>query len=267
MIILELLIVGTLIGSFSALLGLGGGILMVPALTLIFHLPIRTAVGTSLVGIIAASAGSAFMEKKDREGDFRLALRLEVATTAGAVLGSVLAGYVSEKMIEITFAFVALFTAIYMIYKSSRPKHLSIPDDTGDQNAVESLFYQNYQPRHWLAGLSMASVTGAISGLLGVSGGFIKVPVMYSIMEVPLGIATTTSSIMVGITAAASVFIYYMRGDIHPLVAIPISIGVFSGALVGNFLLPHARVTWLRAGLVGLLMLMCGQMIMKAAGA
>lgn len=266
MIFLDLLVVGMVTGTLSALLGLGGGILLVPALTLIFHLPIRIAVGTSLVGIIATSAGVAVMEQKGGRGDIRLALRLEVATIAGAVLGSLLAGFVSEKLIGVVFAFVAFSTAAYMIYKSRHSKHLGIPNNAGEQTDSEILFSQEYQPKHWLAGLSMAGVAGALSGLLGVSGGFIKVPVMYSIMKVPLGIATITSSIMVGITAAASFFIYYLRGDIHPFVAIPVALGVFTGALLGRSLVPYAKVTWLRAGLVGLLVLLCGQMLIKAIG-
>lgn len=264
MIISELFVVGILTGTLSALLGLGGGILLVPALTLLFHLPIRTAIGASLVGIIATSMGVAVTEKRLQSGDVRLALRLEVATTAGALIGSVMAGLVNEKLIALIFALVALFTAVYMLYKNRYVRHLDGPD-SGDKN--ESLFRQDYRPKHWLAGLSMAGVAGALSGLLGVSGGFIKVPLMYSVMDVPLGIATTTSSIMVGITAAASVFVYYARGDIHPIVTIPVALGVFSGALFGNFLLPHARVAWLRAGLVGLLVLLSTQMLFKAIGA
>ena len=109
--------------------------------------------------------------------------------------------------------------------------------------------------------MSVASIAGALSGLLGISGGFIKVPLMYSIMEVPLGVATATSSFMVGITAAASVFIYYGRGDIHPLIAVPVALGVFLGAMLGVFLLPRIRAAWIRYGLVILLVIMGSQML------
>lgn len=266
MALLNLFMVGMIAGTLSALMGLGGGILLVPALTLLFHLPIRIAIGASLVGIIATSMGVALAEKEPQRGDVRLALRLEVATTAGALVGSIVAGMVNEKLIELIFAVVAAFTAIYMIFKSRHTKNPEDMHSASIQTDSEPLFSRDYQPHHWLAGLGMASVAGTLSGLLGVSGGFIKVPLMYSIMEVPLGIATTTSSIMVGITAAASVFIYYARGDIHPIVAIPVAFGVFSGALIGNSLLPHARVAWLRAGLVGLLVLLTAQMFLKALG-
>ena len=106
-------------------------------------------------------------------------------------------------------------------------------------------------------------MAGMISGLLGVGGGFIKVPVMYGVMEVPLGIATATSNFMVGITAAASVFVYYGRGDIHPLVVVPTALGVFIGAMLGVYVLSRLRVTWLRTALIGLLVLMGGQMLIQ----
>ena len=269
LIILGLLATGIFVGALSNLLGIGGGILLVPALTLLFHLPIRTAVGASLVGIIAASAGVAVTEKKERKGDMRLALRLEIATTAGAIMGSVIAGMVNEKLIEIAFAFVALFTAVYMIYKIRHSNYPDVPNIAGKQedDKGEIYLHPGYHPRQWFAGLGMAGVAGSLSGLLGVSGGFIKVPILYSIMDVPFGIATTTSSIMVGITAAASVFIYYARGDIHPLVAIPIALGVFVGALLGNILIPYVRIAWLRSGLIGLLVFQSAQMLIKAFGA
>ena len=125
----------------------------------------------------------------------------------------------------------------------------------------ERLFSRDYRPRHWPAGLSVASLAGMVSGLLGVGGGFIKVPVIYAVMDVPLGVATATSNFMVGITAAASVFVYYGRGDIHPLVVIPTALGVFLGAMLGVFTLSRLRVAWVRTALVGLLLLMGVQML------
>ncbi len=260
MLVPGLVVIGILVGTISALLGLGGGILLVPALTTLFHLPIRTAVGTSLVGIIATSAGVAVAAPRNRSGDTGLAFRLEVATTAGAIVGSILAGIVSERLIETLFAVVALFTAVYIPLKARHKNNLN----TGK---TEDLFTANYHATHWPIGLSMTVIAGAFSGLLGVSGGFIKVPVMYSIMEVPLGIATATSSIMVGITAAASVFIYYIRGDIHPFVTVPIALGIFIGAMLGVNLLPHVKATLLRTAMAGLLLLLSVQMLAKAMGA
>jgi uncharacterized membrane protein YfcA len=244
-------------GVFSAFLGLGGGIFLVPALTLIFRLPVRVAVGTSLVGIIATSAGVAAVAPKGRGADVSLALRLEVATTAGAIAGSLLAGTISTRLVLIAFGVIVYMTASYILYKAKR----KLQPGVGKSGLSEDLFRKDYRPRNWKAGLSVASIAGALSGLLGISGGFIKVPLMYSIMDVPLGIATATSSFMVGITAAASVFIYYGRGDIHPLIAVPVALGLFLGAMLGVFLLPRIRVVWLRYGLVVLLVVMGSQML------
>ena len=246
---------GLATGIFSALLGLGGGIFLVPALTLIFHFPIRVAIGTSLVGILATSAGVAAVMPHGRGADVGVALRLEIATTAGAILGSWLAGFVSTNLLNILFACVVFLTAGYVFYKARHKVNPSI---------TERLFIKEYQPKHWPAGLSFASIAGMLAGMLGISGGFIKVPILYSLMEVPLGIATATSSFMVGITAAASVFIYYGRGDIHPIIVIPTAVGIFVGAMIGIYLLPKLRVNIIRFLLIGLLIAMGVQMLLNA---
>lgn len=255
MIQLALFITGTVAGVLGALLGLGGGIFLVPTLTVLFHLPIRTAVGASLLGVIATSAGVAAMARKGRGADVRLALRLEAASAAGAIAGGWLAGMVSTQALSLLFAAVATLSAAYLVYKGRR---------RADGPSSEHLFSRSYQPRRWPAGLSVASVAGAVSGLLGVGGGFIKVPAMYAVMGVPLGVATATSNFMVGITAAASVFIYYGRGDIHPEVVVPTALGVFLGAMLGVYVLIRLRVAWVRTALVGLLFLLSIQMVIHA---
>lgn len=254
MIYLALLATGLVAGVLGALLGLGGGILLVPALTLLFHLPIRVAVGTSLMGVIATSAGVAAVATRGRGADVGLALRLEAATAAGAIAGGVLAGRISDQLLSVLFAGVVFFTAAYVLYKARRQ---------GARVAPERLFRQDYHPHHWPVGLGVASLAGMISGLLGVGGGFIKVPVMYAVMDVPLGVATATSNFMVGITAAASVFTYYGRGDVHPLVVIPTALGVFVGAMAGVYVSSRLRLAWLRTALVGLLLLIGIQMLIQ----
>jgi uncharacterized membrane protein YfcA len=253
-IYLGLAATGLVAGILGALLGLGGGIFLVPALTLLFGLPMRLAVGTSLVGVIATSAGVAAVAERGRGADVGLALRLEVATVAGAIAGGWLAGRVSTQVLSILFAGIVFLTAAYILYKAWYQTNNRIP---------EHLYSQDYHPRHWPAGLSVASLAGMVSGLLGVGGGFIKVPVMYAVMDVPLGVATATSNFMVGITAAASVFVYYGRGDIHPLVVIPTALGVFAGAMLGVYALARLRVAWVRTVLVALLLLMGVQMLLQ----
>ena len=254
LIALALLATGVVAGILGALLGLGGGIFLVPALTLLFRLPIHAAVGTSLVGVIATSAGVAAIAPRGRGADVPLALRLEVLTAAGAIAGGLLAGVVSAQALSILFALIVFATAGYLLYKARR---------RADAKVSERLFFQGYHLRHWPAGMAVSSLAGTVSGLLGVGGGFIKVPVMYAIMGAPLGVATATSNFMVGITAAASVFVYYGRGDIHPLVTIPTALGVFAGAMLGVYILPRLRAAWIRLGLIGLLLVMGIQMLLR----
>jgi uncharacterized membrane protein YfcA len=251
---LALLLIGIFAGVLGAVMGLGGGIFLVPLLTLFFDLPIRIAVGTSLVGVIATSAGVAAFAPRGRGGDVGLALRLEVATTAGAIVGGLLAGEFNAGVLSLLFASVVFLTAGYTVYKGR---------SEAANPGRELLFRDDYRPRHWPAGLCGSGLAGMISGLLGVGGGFIKVPIMYAVMDVPLGVATATSNFMVGITAAASVFVYYGRGDIHPLVVVPTALGVFLGAMAGVYVLPRLRAAWLRAALVGLLAVMGVYMLIK----
>lgn len=254
---LELFVVGMTAGSLGALLGLGGGIFLVPALTLIFDLPVRTAVGVSLIGVIATSAGVASVSRPGRGADISLALRLEIATTSGALIGGFAAGLLPQRALALVFALVVLASAIYTLIKTRRkPGPATEPQ-------IESLFRTEYQPRRWGVGLSFSAVAGALSGLSGIGGGFIKVPVMYSIMDVPLGVATATSNFMVGITAAASATLYYARGDINPLVAVPTALGVFGGAVLGAQFASRMRADLLRKLLIVLLVLISIQMAWK----
>jgi len=245
---------GMIAGMFGAMLGLGGGIFLVPALTLLFGLPMRVAVGASLIGVIATSTAVASVSRPGRSADVNLALRLEIASTFGALLGSLLAGRMSSQMLALLFAALTLATAFYTYLKSRRR------GSAENAEAGEALFHTDYRPRHWPAGLGLMGLAGALSGLTGTGGGFIKVPVMYSLMDVPLGVATASSNFMVGITAAASALLYYNRGDIHPLVAAPTALGVFVGALAGVRLAARLRVEALRKMLVILLVLVALQM-------
>ncbi|NUP99626.1 MAG: sulfite exporter TauE/SafE family protein [Armatimonadetes bacterium] len=248
--VLGLLVCGLMAGLLGAMLGLGGGIFLVPALTLLFHLDLRVAAGTSLVCVIATSAGVAAIAGRGRGPDHTLALRLLVATIAGAIAGGLVAGSLDRRVLSLLFATVVFATAAYTV-KRSRSQA---------RGFAERLFHRDYVPTNWRAGLGLSALAGLISGLLGVGGGFLQVPMMYAVMGVPLGIATATSNYMIGITASASVFIYYGRGDIRPIVVVPAAVGVFAGAMVGAYLLPRLRAQWLRTVLVGLMIVMGLQM-------
>jgi uncharacterized membrane protein YfcA len=246
---LMLALVGMLAGAMGAIL--------VPALTLLFQLPIRAAVGASLIGVIATSAGVASVSRPGRGADIGLALRLELATATGALLASSAAGRLSQQALMLVFSGVVLVTAVYTYSKTRRKP------STATDNAVEALFHSDYQPRHWAGGLAFSGLAGILSGLTGVGGGFVKVPVMYSLMEVPLGVATASSNFMVGITAAASAMVYYSRGDVYPLVAVPTALGVFLGAVAGVRLVPRLPVDSLRKALIVVLVLVALQMAWK----
>lgn len=249
--LLGLFLAGSAAGTLGALLGLGGGIFLVPVLTLVFGLPVRVAVGASLVGVIATSAGVAVSAHEESGADVPLALRLEIATAAGAVLGGLLGAAVPPRVLSVLFAVVVFATATYTVIKA-RQRH----DD-------EAMYRRDYRPRRWGLGVAVASLAGAVSGLLGVGGGFIKVPTMYAVMGVPLGVATATSNFMVGITAAASVFVYLGRGDVRPLVTVPTAVGVFVGALLGTALQARLKVGLLRWALVVLMIGIGVQMLWR----
>jgi len=251
-LLLGLFVSGTAAGTLGALLGLGGGIFLVPVLTLVFGLPVRVAVGASLVGVIATSAGVAVASSEESGADVPLGLRLEIATAAGAVLGGLVGAFIPPRALSIVFALVVFGTAAYTLVKARQ----------GDGHD-EAMYRRDYVPRRWGLGVTVSSLAGAVSGLLGVGGGFIKVPAMYAVMGVPLGIATATSNFMVGITAAASVFVYLGRGDVRPLVTVPTAMGVFLGALLGSALQARMKVGALRVVLVALMLAIGVQMLWK----
>jgi uncharacterized membrane protein YfcA len=204
--------------------------------------------------VIATSAGVAAVARPGRGADVSLAVKLEAVSIAGAISGGVLAGRVGHATLSVLFAVVVFATAAYLLHKARAARRLQLAED---------LFRTDYTPRNWGWGFAGSGVAGVLSGLLGIGGGFIKVPLMYGVMEVPLGIATATSNFQVGITGAASVFVYYSRGDIRPLVVIPTALGVFVGALLGVQLLTRLRVSWLRLVLIGLLLLIGVRMLLS----
>jgi len=249
-LLVGLFVSGIAAGGLGALLGLGGGIFLVPLLTLAFGFPVRVAVGTSLVCVIATSAGVAALASEDAGADVPLALGLEIVTAAGAVLGGVVGAFVPARLLSLVFAAVVFGSAAYTLTKERRAHH-------------EAMYSTDYRPRRWALGSGVAGLAGMVSGLLGVGGGFIKVPTMYAIMGVPLGVATATSNFMVGITAAASVFVYLGRGDVRPVVTVATAAGVFLGAAVGTLLQGRLRVSWLRWALVLLMVGIGVQMVWK----
>jgi uncharacterized membrane protein YfcA len=226
---LLLVVLGFFSGLLGALTGIGGGVLLTPILALHFGIPIRQAIGTSLVAVITTSAASSSIHLQRHTTDIRLGMTLELATAFGAAVTAYLVGYFNRNALEGLFAGFLLYSAVTILARGGKVK----PEDTSPLGPNGELVIPPYEPKRYPLGLSASLVAGALSGLLGIGGGPIKVPVMYLFMDVPLMVATATSNFMVGVTAAASAMVYYRRGDILVELAAPLAVGVFIGSLLG----------------------------------
>lgn len=252
-------------GFLGALTGLGGGVVLVPLLTLVFGVDIRYAIGASLVSVIATSSGAASAYVKEGYTNLRLGMFLEVATTFGAIAGATIAAFVSTRILAVVFGFVLLYSA--HLSRQSRPEHSA---DTADRLATRLKLNSTYptqsgeQPYNVHAvpvGFSLMFVAGVLSGLLGIGSGALKVLAMDQFMRIPFKVSTTTSNFMIGVTAAASAGVYLKRGYIDPGLAMPVMLGVLLGALLGAKVLVKARVGVLRNIFSLVIVLLAIQMI------
>lgn len=246
-------------GIAGSYLGIGGGVLLVPFMALVLGVDIRVAIATSLVGVIATSTGAASVYVRDHLTNLRLGMFLEVGTTLGAITGAFVALLVDRTALFIVFGIVVMYAASQMArgghavgergeVSDSRPpsrfgQRLRLRDTYLDQ---EHGGRYTYDVSRTGAGLGISMVAGAVSGLLGVGGGFIKVPMMNLVMRVPMKAAVATSNFMIGVTAAASAFIYYARGALDPSLAGAIVVGVFLGTRLGTRLMVKAKARSVR---------------------
>jgi uncharacterized protein len=240
MVTVLLVILGFCAGLLGALTGIGGGVLLTPILALHFGIPIRQAIGTSLVAVITTSAASSSVHLQRHTTDIRLGMTLELATSFGAAVTAYLVGYFNRNALEGLFAGFLLYSAIIILSRGGKVKDT---DETTEFINGEAVI-PPYEPQRYPLGMAASLVAGALSGLLGIGGGPIKVPVMYIFMNVPLMVATATSNFMIGVTGAASAIVYYRRGDILVEYAAPLAVGVFLGSLLGARLAPriHTKV-------------------------
>ncbi len=255
-------------GLLGALTGLGGGIVIVPMLTLLFHVDIRYAIGASLVSVIATSSGAAAAYVREGYTNVRVGMLLEVATTLGAIAGAFIAGFVSTGLIAIVFGLILLFSA----YRATRPLRERVTDAPPDRLAA--WFRLNgtyptpageraYTVQHVPAGFGLMALAGTISGLLGIGSGVVKVLAMDQAMRLPFKVSTTTSNFMIGVTAAASAGVYLHRGYIEPALALPVMLGVLAGALLGARILASARTVLLRRVFNVVLVVIAVEMLYK----
>ena len=255
-------------GLLGALTGLGGGIIIVPMLTLLFGVDLRYAIGASLVSVIATSSGAAAAYVKEGYTNVRVGMLLEIATTIGALGGAWLAGIISTNAIAVLFGLVLLYSA----YRSFKPvgEHVSL--EHAHPLAVRLRLNSDYptpkgrQPyavRAVPAGFALMGVAGVLSGLLGIGSGIVKVLAMDQAMGLPFKVSTTTSNFMIGVTAAASAGVYLQRGYIDPALAMPVMLGVLAGALLGARVLAGAKPKGLRTLFSIVVIVMAVQMLWK----
>ncbi len=242
---------GAAAGMFGSLLGLGGGVLIVPLLTLVFGLQLREAVGVSLVSVIMTSSVAAGVYLERHVADLRLGMRLELFTAIGALVGGSIAFLIDERWLAILFALLLVYVAISML-RGGDPVETPV---TGE--------IPPYEVRNLPIGVVGATGAGVVSAMVGVGGGIIKVPLMHLAMGVPLRVSTATSNLMVGITAAASAVIYVIHGEVDPYVAGPTAIGVFLGASVGSRIAHRIDIRILRWLFVGVLLYTAVQMLLR----
>lgn len=257
-----------LAGFVGALTGLGGGVIIVPLLVLVFHVDVHYAIGASLVSVIATSSGAAAAYVREGYSNLRVGMFLEMATTFGALGGAYLATIVPAGSIAVIFGVVLLISA----YLSSRNRPEDSPDDRPDRIAtwlrMDSTYptptgLQKYHVHNVPLGFGLMTIAGALSGLLGIGSGAFKVLAMDQAMRLPFKVSTTTSNFMIGVTAAASAGIYLSRGYIAPGLAMPVMLGVLVGSVLGTRVLVIAQPRVLRIVFGVVILALAVEMIYK----
>jgi uncharacterized membrane protein YfcA/uncharacterized membrane protein len=263
-----------LAGLVGSLVGLGGGVLIVPMLTLLFGFPISFAIGASIISVIATSSGAAAAYVRDHLTNMRVGMFLELGTTVGAISGAFIAGLLAPGVLSAIFGIILLVSAAPLIFKIGE----ELPQGVKNDRWAEQLGLASSYPDHKLgrdvsyqvtrtpAGLAMMYIAGLISGLLGIGSGTFKVVAMDTLMRLPLKVSSSTSNLMIGVTAAASAGIYFSRGDIPPLVAAPVALGILIGALVGARLLVYLSNKVLRIIFVPVIVVAALEMILRSLG-
>jgi len=240
-----------LAGLLGALTGLGGGIVVIPMLTLLFGVDLRYAAGAALISVIATSSGAASSYVKEGYSNLRVGMLLETATTSGAVIGAILTAMVPKSAIAVIFGVVLLLSAALSFRKHTEPDPTAPPDPLATRLRLDSDYPtpQGRVPYHVYGvppAFAMMFIAGALSGLLGIGSGAVKVLALDWAMRLPFKVSTTTSNFMIGVTAAASAGVYLNRGYIDPGLAMPVMLGVLAGALLGARLLVRAQSRVLR---------------------
>ena len=271
MTFIEIFLIGIAAGVIGSILGLGGGIIIVPALTLGFDMSIRTAVAASTVSIIATSTGAAVAYLRDRLTNTRVAIWLEMGTSVGALSGALLAGYMNQRMLFVLFGLLLSYSS-YNMFKTRKDEHPArvVPDAISRKLRLGGSYYDkalgqqvDYQVTRTIPGLIIMIFSGAAAGLLGIGAGIFKVPAMDQVMGMPFKASTATSNFMIGVTAASGAVVYFARGDVKPLVAGPVVLGVLLGAVLGARLMVRMKASRIRLFFIPILVYTAIQMFYR----
>lgn len=274
-IAIKIFVISICAGVLGSILGLGGGIIITPVLTLFFGIDIKYAIGASIVSVIATSSGAAVAYLKDKITNIRIGMFLEIATTAGAITGAFLSGIISTRYLYFIFGLLLLYSAAAMFKKSkdehSEPVHLH---PLARKLRLNGEYYDKalnkqiqYNVDGVYGGFGMMYVAGVISGLLGIGSGIFKVMAMDLFMKIPLKVSSATSNFMIGVTAAASAGVYLLRGDIDPKISAPVALGVLFGALAGTKIMQNLKSKTIRKVFIPVLIYVSVEMIVKGLGA
>jgi uncharacterized membrane protein YfcA len=245
---LSLVAVAVVAGLFGSMVGLGGGIIIVPILTFVYHIDIRLAIGASLIAVIATSSVSAIGYVSQGLANLRTGLFLEMATTLGALTGALVTTYLPTRVLFVLFGLVLLYSAATMYWHRRSTCLTSSSDHPANSLALHGHYFDaalhqevKYKITHTKLGLGLMYLAGVVSALLGTGAGSLKVPALDLAMHMPIKASTATSNFMMGVTAAAGAAVYFARGQISPTLAAPIALGILAGAAVGSYLFGRVR--------------------------
>ncbi len=269
--VLSLVAVSGVAGLIGSIMGLGGGIIVIPFLTLVMGVPIRLALGASIVSVIATSSGAASSYVADRLTNLRVGMFLELGTTTGAVTGALLAGLVPTRGLYLLFGLLLIYSAYSLFRRRQQELPGPVePDRSSRRLNLRGEYYDqalgrrvSYQATCALPALATMYGAGIASGLLGIGSGVFKVLAMDGLMRLPMKVSTATSNFMIGVTAAASAGVYFARGDVNPLLAGPVALGVLLGARVGAHLMTRLRNTFLRKAFIPILLYIAVEMLLR----
>ena len=277
--ILQFMLIAVLAGFLGSLVGLGGGIIITPALTILFGFDIKYAIGASIVAVIATSSGSAIAFVKDHVSNMRVGMLLEVFTTAGGVVGALMAGVFSSKLLYIFFSLILLNSFYGMLKKTGlitklKKEEEKVENDKyADKYKLNSTYYDKasgetvkYNVTNVPQGSLVMFGAGFASGLLGIGSGAFKVVALDTYMKLPIKVSTATSNFMMGVTATASALIYFFNGTINPVVAAPIAIGTLIGSRTGAKVMQRLDAKYIRYIFLPILLFTIINMFLKGLG-